>query len=155
MSTKKLLLGILPIWVLLFNISCNKKTYNSVTEKIRIDTVREYKVVTKFNAVHDTITIDNPCDSSNTLSQFYAKIGTPQGKFVLRSYKGKIQAIINMDSIESVYKDKYSNHYNSDKSVSEKVVIKTVIPSWIIYLLIFESLIIAGYIYLRINRLIK
>ena len=130
--------------------SCkSNKVTTSIVEKVRIDTIRDYKVITKFNAVHDTLTIDNPCDSSGILSNFYSKITIPQGKVIIRSYKGKIQATINIDSIRNVYESKYHNKQTSDVKVSEKIITKTVYPSWLITAFIFESLLILVYLYFK------
>jgi hypothetical protein len=123
---------------------------NTVSEKIRIDTVRDYKLEIRYNAVHDTLEIENPCDSTGILKNFYSKLVLPQGKIIIRSYKGKIQATVNIDSIRSVYESKYRNRQNSDVKLFEKIVTKTVYPLWLIIAFIFETLIILGYIYIRI-----
>jgi hypothetical protein len=142
--------NILIIFVLIIFASCkSNKVTTSIVEKVRIDTIRDYKVITKFNAVHDTLTIDNPCDSAGILTNFYSKITIPQGKVIIRSYKGKIQATINIDSIRNVYESKYHNKQTSDVKVSEKIITKTVYPSWLITAFIFESLLILGYLYFK------
>ena len=144
---KKLILCLL---IANFFISCRpQKAITIVTEKIRIDTVRDYKVITKFNAVHDTLTIDNPCDSTGILNTFYSKITVPQGKVIIRSYKGKIQASIDIDSIENVYKNMYTLSLHSDKSSINKEKITNIIPIWCITTMLFEGLIIFGYIYIK------
>ena len=99
---KNLLIGLL---IANFFISCRpQKSIIIEKEKIRIDTIRDYKVITRFNAVYDTLIIENPCDSTGILNTFYSKITVPQGKIIIRSYKGNIQATVNIDSIENVYK---------------------------------------------------
>jgi hypothetical protein len=120
-----------------------------VSEKIRIDTIRDYKVITKYNAIHDTLTIENPCDSLGILTTFYSKITLPQGKVIIRSYKGKIQATINIDSIKSVYEKKYRNMETSNVKTSTKIVTRNIIPSWAIITILIESLIIGGYLYFK------
>ena len=119
-------------------------------EKIRVDTIRDYKVITKFNAVHDTLTIENPCDSTGILNTFYSKITVPQGKIIIRSYKGNIQATINIDSIENVYRNMYASSLSTDKLISNKEKVTNIIPTWCILTIIFQGLIIFGYLYLRI-----
>jgi hypothetical protein len=106
-------------------------------------------VITKYNAIHDTLTIDNPCDSLGILTTFYSKITLPQGKVIIRSYKGKIQATINIDSIASVYEKKYRNMETSNVTNSSKIVTRNIIPSWAIITILIESLIIVGYIYFK------
>jgi hypothetical protein len=144
---KKLLLSLL---IANFFISCRpQKSVTIVTEKIRIDTIRDYKVITKFNAVYDTLIIENPCDSTGILNTFYSKITVPQGKIIIRSYKGNIQATVNIDSIENVYKNIYVSSLKSDNSSTNKEKITNIIPTWCILTIIFQGLIIFGYIYLK------
>ena len=154
MENKRAKFGNLPNYLLLFSIlivsSCKpSKVITIVSEKIRIDTIRDYKVITKYNAIHDTLIIDNPCDSLGLLNTFYSKITLPQGKVIIRSYKGKIQATINIDSIASVYEKKYRYKETSDDTVSSKIVTRNTIPSWAIITILIESLIIVGYMYFK------
>lgn len=141
--------NILIIFALIIVASCKPTKVITISEKIRIDTIRDYKVITKYNAIHDTLTIENPCDSSGILTTFYSRIILPQGKIIIRSYKGKIQTTVNIDSIRSVYEKKYRNKETSDVKLFEKIITKTVYPSWLITALIFESLIILGYLYFK------
>ena len=153
MQNKRAKFGSFPIYLFLFVIlvsSCKPtKSVNIITEKIRIDTIRDYKVITRFNAVHDTLTIENPCDSTGILNSFYSKITVPQGRIIIRSYKGNIQATINIDSIENVYRNLYASTLSTDKLISNKEKITNIIPTWCILTIIFQGLIIFGYIYLR------
>jgi len=154
MENKRTKFGSLPNYLILFIIlitaSCKpSKVVTVVSEKIRIDTIRDYKVITKYNSVHDTLTIDNPCDSLGILTTFYSKITLPQGKIIIRSYKGKIQATVNIDSIRSVYEKKYRNMETSDVTNSSKIVTKISYPSWLITAFIFESLLILGFLYFK------
>ena len=153
MQNKRAKFGTFPIYLFLFVIlvsSCKPtKSVNIITEKIRIDTIRDYKVITRFKAVHDTLTIENPCDSTGILNTFYSKITVPQGRIIIRSYKGNIQATINIDSIENVYRNMYASSLVTDKLISNKEKITNIIPTWCILTIIFQGLIIFGYIYLR------
>jgi hypothetical protein len=145
---KRLLISLL---IANFFISCKpQKSVIIEKERIRVDTIRDYKVITKFNAVYDTLIIENPCDSSGILNTFYSKITVPQGKIIIRSYKGNIQATVNIDSIENVYKNMYINRNFSEKVLSDKQKITNIIPTWCILTIIFQGLIIFGYLYLRI-----
>jgi len=145
---KKLILSLL---IANFFISCRpQKSIIIQKEKIRVDTIRDYKVITKFNAVYDTLIIENPCDSTGILNTFYSKITVPQGKIIIRSYKGNIQATVNIDSIENVYKNMYINRNFSEKVVSDKQKITNIIPTWCLLTILFQGLIIFGYLYLRI-----
>jgi hypothetical protein len=144
---KKLILSLL---IANFFISCRpQKSVIIEKEKIRIDTIRDYKVITKFNAVYDTLIIENPCDSTGILNTFYSKITVPQGKIIIRSYKGNIQATVNIDSIENVYKNMYVSSLHTDSLISNKEKITNIIPTWCILTIIFQGLIIFGYIYLK------
>jgi hypothetical protein len=144
---KKLIFSLL---IANFFISCRpQKSIIIEKEKIRIDTIRDYKVITKFNAVYDTLIIENPCDSTGILNTFYSKITVPQGKIIIRSYKGNIQATVNIDSIENVYKNMYVSSLKSDSSSTNKEKITNIIPTWCILTIIFQGLIIFGYLYLR------
>ena len=144
---KKLILSLL---IANFFISCRpQKSVIIEKEKIRVDTIRDYKVITKFNAVYDTLIIENPCDSTGILNTFYSKITVPQGKIIIRSYKGNIQATVNIDSIENVYKNMYVSSLHTDSLISNKEKITNIIPTWCILTIIFQGLIIFGYIYLK------
>lgn len=154
MENKRAKFGSLPIYLLLFIIlmaaSCKpSKVVTVVSEKIRIDTIINEKTIVKFNAIHDTLTIDNPCDSAGILTTFYSKITLPQGKIIIRSYRGKIQATVNIDSIRSVYEKKYRYMETSDVKNSTKVVTKVTYPSWLVTAFILESLLIIGFLYFK------
>jgi hypothetical protein len=141
--------NILIIFALIIVASCKPAKVVTISEKIRIDTVRDYKLEIRYNAVHDTLLIENPCDSLGLLNSFYSKLTLPQGKIIIRSYKGKIQATVNIDSITSVYEKKYRYKETSDVKLFEKIEIKTVYPTWLIVAFIFESLLILVYLYFK------
>jgi hypothetical protein len=141
--------NILIIFALIIVASCKPAKVVTISEKIRIDTVRDYKLEIRYNAVHDTLLIENPCDSLGLLNSFYSKLTLPQGKIIIRSYKGKIQATVNIDSIRSVYEKKYRYKETSDVKLFEKIEIKTVYPTWLIVAFIFESLLILVYLYFK------
>ena len=154
MENKRAKFGSLPSYLLLFIIlmaaSCKpSKVVTVVSEKIRIDTIINEKVIVKFNAIHDTLTIENPCDSAGILTTFYSKITLPQGKIIIRSYRGKIQATVNIDSIRSVYEKKYRYMETSDVTNSSKIVTKVTYPSWLVTAFILESLLIIGFLYFK------
>jgi len=141
---------ILIILTIVAFASCKpSKVTTIVSEKIRIDTIRDYKIITKFNAIHDTLLIDNPCDSAGILTTFYSRIILPQGKIIIRSYRGKIQTTVNIDSIKSVYEKKYRNMETSNLTNFSKIVTRNIIPSWAIITILIESLIIGGYLYFK------
>ena len=139
----------LLIFALFIFASCKSTQSTSVVEKIRVDTVHNIRTVEKFKAIHDTLTIENPCDSLGFLTRFYSKITIPQGKVIIRSENGNIKATIDLDSVANVYDSKYKSKYNSEVKFFEKIVIKQVVPTWAIVTIFLESLIIIGYIYFR------
>lgn len=147
MKNLTILFGIIPICLALSCKPLQKVTTSSIVTVH--DTIRDVRVVERYKAVTDTLIIDNPCDSSGILSNFYSKLVIPQGKVIIRSLNGKIQATVNIDSIQSVYESKYKSLVG--KSVeNEKIFIRTnVVPSWAIITIFFESIIILLYFYFR------
>ena len=153
MTNLKYLFGILSI-ALMF--SCKPLQNATVTkEVVRIDTVRDYKVITKFNAIHDTLTIENPCDSSGILTSFYSRIRIPQGKVVVRSVQGKIQATVDIDSIESVYRNKYNSSLNASTYKNEKIIRTNEIPKWVIWFMAISGVLSFLYIREKVSIFVK
>lgn len=143
----------LIIFALILFASCKAKQITTTKETIIIrDTIRDQKVITKYNAVHDTLIIENPCDSLG-LKDFYYKSNLPQGKVVIRTIRGKIQATINMDSVANVYDLKYRSKNNQEIKFYEKVVVKNVIPTWAIITIFFESILIIGFVLYKLSKL--
>jgi hypothetical protein len=147
MKNLTILFGIIPICL---TLSCKPaRVVTNIKEIVTHDTIRDIKIVESYKQVIDTLVIDNPCDSSGILSNFYSKLVIPQGKVIIRSYKGSIQATVNIDSIQSVYESKYKSLVNKNVE-NEKIFIRTnVIPSWAIITIFFESLIILLYFYFK------
>jgi hypothetical protein len=145
---KQLLIGLL---IANFFYSCKPQKSTIIQkDRISIASIGDYKVITKLKAVHDTLLIENPCDSTGILKDFYSKTTLPQGEVIIRSYKGNIKATINIDSIENVYRNMYVSSLKSDSSSTNKEKITNIIPTWCILTIIFQGLIIFGYLYLRI-----
>lgn len=136
--------------LLIITVSCRPtKTTVEYKEVIRIDTFKTIRTEKIFQAVHDTLTIENPCDSSGILSTFYSKISIPQGKVVIRSVRGKIQASVDIDSIAHIYENKYRNQSESNVRTNNVKVIKYMVPTWAIIVILIESAIIALYAYFK------
>lgn len=142
---------ILSFIILLASCRATKTTTESITS-IKRDTI--YQSVEKriYQSVHDTLTIENPCDSLR-LKDFYYKSNIPQGKVIIRSLNGNITATINMDSIESVISSKYKGQLSKDISTKYKEIVKYKIPFWIFVVIFFESLLIIVYIYFKFIKL--
>lgn len=136
--------------LLITTISCRPaKTVTEYKEVVRVDTFKIERSAKILPAVHDTLIIDNPCDSSGILSTFYSKIKIPQGQVVIRSVRGKIEASVDIDSIAHVYEDKYRSKSESSIHTKNVEIIKYRVPTWAMITILIESLIIAVFIYLK------
>lgn len=138
--------------LLLFVIvaSCRPvKTVTEYKEVVRVDTFKIERSAKILPAVHDTLIIDNPCDSSGILSTFYSKIKIPQGQVVIRSVRGKIQASVDIDSIAHVYEDKYRSKSESSVKIKDVEMIRYMVPTWAIITILIESAIILLYAYFK------
>jgi len=149
----KNLLAILSIFLI---FSC-KPLQNVTTTKevIRIDTVRDYKVITKYDAVHDTLIVDNPCDSAGILTTFYSKIKIPQGQVIIRSVRGKIQATVNIDSIAQVYDSKYKSIVRKSAENKETILRINTIPKWAIWVMAIGAIFTFLYIREKVSIFVK
>lgn len=160
MKNLKYLFGILPSYVTIFYIlviifftSCKPlQTVTTIKEVVRIDTIRDIKTITKYDAVHDTTVIENPCDSAGILTTFYSKIKIPQGQVIIRSVRGKIQATVNIDSIAQVYDSKYKSILRKSAENKETIVRINTIPKWAIWVMAIGA--IFTFLYLR-NFILK
>ena len=121
----------------------------SVKESVRVDTFIRYKEVVRTLPQRDSIVIFNPCDSTGIINKFYAQISIPNGKVNIESKNNKIVATVAVDKTLSVSDSTTSKQISKDTSVVEKVVVKNVIPSWIIVTLFIETLIILLYLYFK------
>ena len=131
-------------------LSCkHTKTLTEYKELIRIDTIQSVKVVEKYKAIHDTLTIVNPCDSSGLLSNFYSKLVLPQGKVTIRSVGGNIQAQIDIDSMRNETENNYRNSQVKWIEYRDKEVIKYRVPTWVVILLLIEFLGLVAWLYLK------
>jgi hypothetical protein len=137
------------IFALILFASCKSTKVTSTVEKIRIDTVREYKVITKFKPIHDTLTIENVCDSSGILTRFYSSLTIPSGRLTIRSQNGSIKATIDLDSVANVYDSKYKAKYKDEIKFYEKIIVKNVVPVWAIVTILIQSFIIILYFYFK------
>jgi hypothetical protein len=130
--------------------SCKpQKSITSIKEVIKTDTIHITNNVEIFRAVHDTLTIENPCDSLR-LKDFYYKSNLPQGKVIIRSVQGKIQATIDIDSIRQFYSAIYQGQKSTNILYTNRDVIKYKVPSWAITTILIETLIIGLYLYFRL-----
>jgi len=147
------LLAILSIF-LIFSCKPNKSV-TTTKEVLRVDTVRDYRVVTKYDAVHDTLIVDNPCDSAGILTTFYSKIKIPQGQVIIRSVRGKIQATVNIDSIAKVYDSKYKSVIHKSAENKETILRINTIPKWAIWVMAIGAIFTFLYIREKVSIFVK
>ncbi len=128
--------------------SCKQtKTLTEYKETLRIDTIKTEKIVEKFRAVHDTLLIINPCDSSGILSTFYSRLVLPNGSVTIKSDKGQIKATIDIDSMRNEIENNYKNSQVKWIEYRDKEVIRYQVPTWIVMLLFAEALMLVAYLY--------
>jgi hypothetical protein len=144
----------LIIAIVLFASCKPSKTIIKENTIVKYDTIHTSDVIYKTRAIRDSIIIENPCDSLGILTDFYSKFVIPQGTITLRSTQGRIEAKIDIDSIESVYKSKYQLSKSDNSKVSIKEVVKNVVPMWAIITIFFESVIIIGYVFYKTRLII-
>ena len=144
----------LIIAIVLFASCKPAKTIIKESTVVKYDTIHTTDVIYKTKAIRDSIIIENPCDSAGILTTFYSKFVIPQGTITLRSTRGRIEAKIDIDSIESVYKSKYQLSKSDNVQISNKEVIKNVVPAWAIITIFFESVIIIGYVFYKMRLFI-
>jgi hypothetical protein len=141
---------ILIILALITFASCTRKaTTYANKESVRIDTFYRYREVIKTIPQKDSIVIFNPCDSAGILSKFYTQISIPNGKVNIQSKNNHIVATVTVDKTISVSDSTSAKQVSKNTSVVEKLVIKNVIPSWIIAVIFFETMIILIYLYYK------
>jgi len=125
------------------------KSLTEYKEVVKIDTFKSEKIVERFRAIHDTLTISNPCDSSGILSNFYSKIVLPQGRVIIRSIDGNIKAQVDIDSLRIEQENNYRNSQVKWIEYRDKEVIKYRVPTWVVILLLIEFLALVAWLYLK------
>jgi hypothetical protein len=143
--TNKLAILLLIITI----ISCKTSKVETQKSIIKIDTFRTEKIVHIYNSVIDTLIIENPCDSLGLLTRFYSKITIPQGKIIIRSYKGTIKATIDIDSIKNVYEKQYQSKLKENENITFERIVKEVIPTWAILTMLIQGLLISVWVYFK------
>ncbi len=137
------------LFLILTIISCKTSKVETQKSIIKIDTFRTEKIVHIYNSVKDTLIIENPCDSLGLLTRFYSKITIPQGKIIIRSYKGTIKATIDIDSIKNVYEKQYQSKLKENENITFERIVKEVIPTWAILTMLIQGLLISVWVYFK------
>ena len=137
------------LFLILTIISCKTSKVETQKSIIKIDTFRTEKIVHIYNSVRDTLIIENPCDSLGLLTRFYSKITIPQGKIIIRSYKGTIKATIDIDSIRNVYEKQYQSKLEENENITFERIVREVIPTWAILTMIIQGVLIFVWVYFK------
>lgn len=137
------------LFILFAIVSCKTSKVESQKTIIKVDTFRTEKIVHIYNSVKDTLIIENPCDSSGILTRFYSKITIPQGKIIIRSYKGSIKATIDIDSIKNVYEKQYQSKLKENEHITFERIVREVVPTWAILTIIIQGVLILVWVYFK------
>lgn len=144
------LIVIIAAFLLLLSSCKHTQSIVSNKETIKVDTFIRYREVIRELPQKDSIIIFNPCDSSSILSKFYAQISIPNGKVKIQSKDNHILATVDVDKKVSVSDSTISKQIGKNTITVEKVVVKNIIPSWIIITLFIETFIILLYLYFKL-----
>jgi len=137
------------LFILFAIISCKTSKVENQKTIIKVDTFRTEKIVHIYDSVKDTLIVENPCDSSGILTRFYSKITIPQGRIIIRSYKGSIKATIDIDSIKNIYEKQYQSRLKDNKHITFERIVREVIPTWAIIIMLIQGLLISVWIYFK------
>jgi hypothetical protein len=130
--------------------SCkHTKTLTEYKEILKTDTIKTEKIVEKFRAVHDTLVIPFPCDSTGILTSFYSRLILPNGSVTIKSDKGQIKATIDIDSMRQEIENNYRNSQVKWIEYRDKEVIKYRVPTWVVMLLFAEAIMLVAYLYVK------
>jgi hypothetical protein len=131
-------------------VSCkSNKSVTEYKETLRIDTIKSEKIIEKFRAVHDTLVITNPCDSSGLLSTFYSRLVLPNGSVTIKSDKGQIRATIDIDSIRQEIENIYRNSQHKTIEYRDREIIKYRVPTWVVMLLFGQAIMLVAWLYVK------
>jgi hypothetical protein len=131
-------------------VSCkSNKSVTEYKETLRIDTIKSEKIIEKFRAVHDTLVITNPCDSSGLLSTFYSRLVLPNGSVTIKSDKGQIRATIDIDSIRQEIENIYRNSQKNTIEYRDREIIKYRVPTWVVMLLFGQAIMLVAWLYVK------
>jgi hypothetical protein len=131
-------------------VSCkSNKSVTEYKETLRIDTIKSEKIIEKFRAVHDTLVITNPCDSSGLLSTFYSRLVLPNGSVTIKSDKGQIRATIDIDSIRHEIENIYRNSQKKTIEYRDREIIKYRVPTWVVMLLFGQAIMLVAWLYVK------
>lgn len=120
----------------------------SQTNYIQKDSIIKETIIERLPAVVDTFYIDNPCDSSGILTQFYGRFSAGQGKVSVESFKGKIRAIAGFKKSETKQVFLYRDRYITKTVVKTKEVTKKDISPYIVV-----GVFVLLFLYIRLSHI--
>ena len=129
--------------LLFFFTGCmSKKLVTEYKERIKVDTIYKTKTIKEVQRFTDTLTIENPCDSSGVLKPFKQLILTKQGKVSIQGKNNVITAEIDLNGYKEVLEETYKTKYDSFvKNYSKEVQIK-IVPFWVWIYVVASALVI-------------
>lgn len=136
----KLLVLVLAV---MFGSCAAKKSTIQVKEVVKTDTlvITKDRIIQK--AIHDTLVIDNPCDSLGILKPFKQRLATAQGNVTIQTKGNAIEAVINLDSIQSVWEKKYKSTAMATTENKSVEIVRYKVPTWaIIYMVVVTLLLL-------------
>jgi len=113
------------IFILLTLYSCGtKKSIVEYRDIVKTDTIYKGYVKEYIKATHDTITIDNPCDTTGVLKPFTKVLKTSNANISLENKNGSIALKIDIDSLVneriSLFKSQYKQDVQNKRKRSDK-----------------------------------
>lgn len=147
------LIIIIAAFLLLLSSCKHTQSLSSSKESVRIDTFIRYRNATITPPQRDSIVIFNPCDSLGIINRFYAQISIPNGKVEIQGNGNRITASVKSAGSTSTVDSVQVSSTKKDSTTVEKIVIKNIIPTWIIIALFVETLIILLYLYFKLTFL--
>ena len=131
------------ISIIILSSCVARKTTTEYKEIVKRDSI--YIIKDRFitKKVVDTLIVDNPCDSvTGLLKDFDKEIITPQAKVNLKSVKGNIKVVVDIEAIIEERVKEFKQNYNSEIQIKEVEIVIFRTPLWVWLLILLESLFI-------------
>ena len=139
MKNKTILLAII---LLILNSCASKKIITEYKDRIVKDSIyiTNDRYITK--QINDTIVVNSVCDSLGNLKDFDRQILSNNVKVSLKSIKGDIQAVVNIDSLVNYKITEFKQNYKKEVIIKNSEIVKYKTPLWMWLTIVFETLII-------------
>jgi len=133
----------ISVLLLLMIISCGpQKTITKYKETVKRDTIYKTTLKEVTKALHDTITINKPCDSLGNLKPFNHVIKTKKAKVSVTNVNGNIVVKTDIDSIVNVRINDFKTHYQA--KIETKEIIKKVPNKFNWYLVLLNGVLLVA-----------